>query len=105
MLRSRVFRGRSQRLWFLLAGLAGLVMLAVGRALTADDQAMRVMVLVVLVAGALIVVAVGSWLPGNRPSPFWARAADILEIAMIVGLIALAPGVLGLYGFIQGLQA
>lgn len=105
MLRSRVFRGRSQRLWFLLAGLAGLVMLALGRALTTDDQMMRVIVLVALVVGALIVVGVGSWLPGNRPSPFWARAADILEIVMIVGLIALAPGVLGLYGYVRGLQA
>ncbi|HEY0539507.1 MAG TPA: type VII secretion integral membrane protein EccD [Actinoallomurus sp.] len=105
MLRSRVFRGRTQRLCFLLAGLAGLVMLALGRALMADDQVTRVLVLVALVTGALIVIAVGSWLPGNRPSPFWARAADILEIVMIVGLIVLAPGVLGLYGFIQGLQA
>ena len=105
MLRSRVFRGRAQRLWFLLSGLAGLVMLAVGRTLIADDQLTRVVVPITLVAGALVVIAVGSWLPGNRPSPFWARAADILEIAMIVGLIALAPGVLGLYGFIQGLQA
>ena len=105
MLRSRVFRGRTQRLWFLLSGLAGLVLLAAGRALTADDQVMRVVVLVVLIAGALVVVGVGSWLPGNRPSPFWARAGDVLEILMIVALIALAPGVLGLYGFIQGLQA
>jgi type VII secretion integral membrane protein EccD len=105
MLRSRVFRGRTQRLCFLLAGLAGLLMLALGRALMADDQVTRVLVLVALVTGALIVIAVGSWLPGNRPSPFWARAADILEIVMIVGLIVLAPGVLGLYGFIQGLQA
>jgi type VII secretion integral membrane protein EccD len=105
MMRSRVFRGRSQRLWFLLSGLAGIVMLAVGRALTADDQMTRIVVLVLLVAGALVVVAIGSWLPGNRPSPFWARAGDVLEILMIVSLIALAPGVLGLYGFIHGLQA
>ncbi|MFL6055849.1 MAG: type VII secretion integral membrane protein EccD [Actinoallomurus sp.] len=105
MLRSRVFRGRAQRLWFLLSGLAGLVLLAVGRALMAQDQTTRVIVLVALVVGALIVVAVGSWLPGNRPSPFWARAADILEIVMIVGLIVLAPGVLGFYGYIRGLQA
>jgi ESX secretion system protein EccD len=105
MLRSRVFRGRTQRLWFLLSGLAGLVLLAAGRTLTTDDQAMRVVVLVLLIAGALVMVGVGSWLPGNRPSPFWARAGDVLEILMIVALIALAPGVLGLYGFIQGLQA
>jgi type VII secretion integral membrane protein EccD len=105
MLRSRVFRGRAQRLWFLLSGLAGLVMLAAGQALTATDQMTPVVVLIALVVGALIVIAVGSWLPGNRPSPFWARAADILEIVAIVALIALAPGVLGLYGFVRGLQA
>jgi type VII secretion integral membrane protein EccD len=105
MLRSRVFRGRAQRLWFLLSGLAGLVMLAVGQVLRSDDQITQVAVLIALVVGALIVIAVGSWLPGNRPSPFWARAADVLEILIIVALIALAPGVLGLYGYIRGLQA
>jgi type VII secretion integral membrane protein EccD len=103
MLRSRVFRGRSQRLWFLLSGFAGLIMLAVGQALRADNQVTAVLTLVSLVAGALIAVAIGSWLPGNRPSPFWARAGDVLEIMAIVGLIALAPGVLGLYGYLRGL--
>jgi type VII secretion integral membrane protein EccD len=104
MLRSRIFRGRSQRLWFLLTGMAGLVMLAVGLSLNATDQVVRVMVPVGLVVGALIVVAVGSWLPGNRPSPFWARGADILEIFTIIALVALAPGVVGLYDYIRGLS-
>lgn len=105
MLRSRVFRGRTQRLCFLLTGLIGLILLAVGRELTAGGQAVRVAVLVILIAGALVVMAVGSWLPNNRPSPFWARAGDVLELVVIIGLVALTPGVLGLYGFIQGLQA
>lgn len=105
MLRSRVFRGRAQRLWFLLSGLAGLIFLAAGQVMSATDQMTRIVVLVALFLGALIVIAVGSWLANNRPSPFWPRAADVLEIVSIVGLIVLAPGVLGLYEFIRGLQA
>jgi type VII secretion integral membrane protein EccD len=103
MLRSRIFRGRAQRLWFLLSGFAGLIMLAIGQSLHATDQVTRVIVLVALVAGAIVVVAIGSWLPGNRPSPFWARAAEIVEILFIVALVVLAPGVLGLYDHIRGL--
>jgi type VII secretion integral membrane protein EccD len=104
MLRSRLFRGRAQRLWFLLSGMAGLIMLAVGRVLAASDQTTQVIVLLALVAAALIVIAVGSWLPGNRPSPFWARGADILEVLTIIALVALAPGVVGLYGYIRGMS-
>ncbi|WP_345355648.1 type VII secretion integral membrane protein EccD [Actinoallomurus liliacearum] len=103
LLRSRIFRGRAQRLWFLLSGFAGLVMLAVGQSLHATGQVSRVVVLISLVVGALVVVAVGGWLPENRPSPFWARAGDIVEILLIVALIALAPGVLGLYDYIRDL--
>lgn len=104
LLRSRVFRGRAQRLWFLMSGFAGLIMLAVGQMVRSGQQVTGVLAVVALVAGSLIVVAIGSWLPGNRPSPFWGRSADILEILVIVGLIALAPGVLGLYGAIRGLS-
>ncbi|MCW2916565.1 MAG: secretion protein snm4 [Actinomycetia bacterium] len=103
LLRSRVFRGRTQRLWFLLTGMAGFVMLAVGTALGATGQTTPMAMLAVLVVGALVLVAVGSWLPGNRPSPFWARSADILEILTVIALVTLAPGVIGLYGRIRGL--
>lgn len=103
MLRSRIFRGRAQRLWFILSGFAGLVMLAAGRSLAATDQASRVVTLLVLVVVALVAIAVGSWLPGNRPSPFWSRAADVLEILLIIVLVVLAPGVLGLYGYVRGM--
>jgi type VII secretion integral membrane protein EccD len=104
MLRSRIFRGRAQRLWFLLSGMAGLVMLAIGQSLHATDQATRVVVPVALVVASLIVIAVGSWLPGHRLSPFWARSGDILEILVIIALVALAPGVLGLYQHIRGMS-
>jgi type VII secretion integral membrane protein EccD len=103
LLRSRIFRGRAQRLWFLLSGLAGLVLVVVGRSLHATEQVTRIVPMLGLLLGALVVAAVGVWLPENRPSPFWARAADVLEILIIVALVALAPGVLGLYGYIHGL--
>lgn len=104
LLRSRIFRGRTQRLWFLCSGMAGFVMLLVGAALVATDQNTQIAVLAPLVVGSLALVAVGTWLPGNRPSPFWARAADILEVLAIITLVTLAPGVMGLYGHIRGLS-
>jgi type VII secretion integral membrane protein EccD len=103
LLRSRIFRGRTQRLWFLVSGMAGFVMLAVGIALGATEQSTQVAVAAVMLVGALILVAVGSWLPGNRPSPFWGRAADVMELLAVIALVALAPGVIGTYSHIRGL--
>ena len=45
-----------------------------------------------LLAGAALVIGVGIWLPGHRPSPFWGRAADIADTVLIVGLFPLALG-------------
>lgn len=104
MLRSRIFRGRTQRLWFILSGMAGFVMLVIGQSVYATDQMTRIVAPVALIVAALIVIAVGSWLPGHRLSPFWARSGDLLEILMIIALVALAPGVLGLYQHIRGMS-
>jgi hypothetical protein len=41
-------------------------------------------------------------LPDHRPSPFWPRAADILDLLIVLSLIPLALGVAGLYAYIRG---
>jgi hypothetical protein len=44
------------------------------------------------------------WLATGKPSPFWGRAADILDVALIVQLIPLALGVLEVYSWVRGLS-
>jgi ESX secretion system protein EccD len=103
LLRSRTFAGLAQRLWLLVPGYGGLVLLAVAAAGTLPRSRAFALVLVPLLAGAAVVIAVGMWLPGHRPSPFWGRAADIADTLLIVGLFPLALAVAGVFGDIRGL--
>jgi type VII secretion integral membrane protein EccD len=96
LLQSRLFRGRAQRLWLLFPGYAGLSWLAIATGHVASVAA--------LVVSAGLVVAVGSWLPAHRPSPFWGRAADIVDTLLIVALIPLALGVAGVLSYLHGLN-
>ena len=101
LLRSRVFRGRAQRLWLVIPGYGSLTWLAVVLA----GRSMRIAGpdLLVLVAATVIVVGTGIWLPAHRPSPFWGRAADVCDTAMIISLVPLALGVAGIFGYLHGL--
>lgn len=103
LLRSRIFSGRAQRLGLMIAGVAGFLLLAAGAATGAEQAVVLAAVLAPLVAGAAIVVTVGLWLPDHRPSPFWARATDILDMLVVIGLVPLALGVLGVFSTIRGL--
>ncbi len=101
LLRSRVFRGRAQRLWLVIPGYGSLTWLAVvlaGRSMHSADRA-----LLALLAATAIVVGAGVWLPAHRPSPFWGRAADICDTVLIVSLVPLALGVAGIFGYLHGL--
>ncbi len=103
LLRSRVFRGLAQRLWLLIPGYGGLVLLAVAAARSLTGTRSLALALVPLLAGAAIVIQVGMWLPAHRPSPFWGRAGDIADTLLIVSLFPLALGVAGIFGHIRGL--
>jgi type VII secretion integral membrane protein EccD len=101
LLRSRVFRGRAQRLWLLIPGYGALIWLAVavaGTSLRAVDP-----VLLALVVAAAIGVGAGLDRPGHRPSPFWSRAADMADTVLIISLIPLALAVAGVFGLLHGL--
>jgi type VII secretion integral membrane protein EccD len=109
LLRSRMFRGRAQRLWLLVPGYGGLSLIAVSASLgTGTGTAARPVVLglalVALLAGACLVIGSGVWASSHRPSPFWGRAADVIDIMLIVSLIPLALAVAGLFGHIRGLS-
>ncbi|HSZ39976.1 MAG TPA: type VII secretion integral membrane protein EccD [Trebonia sp.] len=96
LLQSRLFRGRAQRLWLLVPGYTGLAWLAL--------TSQHLPAVAGLVAGSLLVAWTGSWLPSNRPSPFWGRAADIADMACVVALIPLALGVAGVLSYLHGLN-
>jgi type VII secretion integral membrane protein EccD len=101
LLRSRVFRGRAQRLWLLIPGYGGLIWLAV--AVGGSSLRAAAPVLLTLVATAAIGVGAGLQRPGHRPSPFWNRAADIADTALIISLVPLALAVAGVFGLLHGL--
>ncbi|MFS2295692.1 MAG: type VII secretion integral membrane protein EccD [Actinomadura sp.] len=103
LLRSRLFRSRAQRLNLLVPGMLGLGALAVAQAWDASAAGLVAGSLIPLVAVAATVVGVGLWLPGHRPSPFWSRAGDILEMFLLIALIPLALGQCGLFAYMRGL--
>jgi type VII secretion integral membrane protein EccD len=103
LLRSRIFRGRAQRLALMVPGMAGLGVLALASSLDAGQAVILVAVILPLLAVTAIVVATSLWLPGHRPSPFWARAADIFDLLMMLTLIPLALGEVGLFSYVRGL--
>jgi hypothetical protein len=41
---------------------------------------------------------------GHRPSPFWGRAAEVIDLLLICALVPLALGVAGVYTDIRGLS-
>ena len=86
----------------LVAGIAGVAVLALGAIEPRDPTTTLGAVVLPLVAATILTVGLGTWLPGNKPSPFWGRAADILDIIAVVSLIPLALGVLDLYSWIRG---
>ncbi|MEV0159278.1 type VII secretion integral membrane protein EccD [Nonomuraea fuscirosea] len=103
IMRARVFRGLGQRLWLLGTGLAGFAMLALslgGEGGIVGSLAVAIGVLWL----SLMTVGVGVWLATGKPSPFWGRAGDILDVALIVQLFPLALGVLELYTWVRGLS-
>ncbi|MET8138833.1 type VII secretion integral membrane protein EccD [Sphaerisporangium sp. NPDC005288] len=101
MLRARVFHGVGQRVWLAGTGAAGLLTVLVGAALTGPGTAL--LVVPGLLGVAAVAAGMGLFLPQRRPTPFWGRAGDILEFALITALFPLALGVLDVYTWIRGL--
>jgi type VII secretion integral membrane protein EccD len=103
LLRSRLFRGLAQRLWLLVPGFGGLILLAAGATHGSSQARHLALALGPLIAGSALVAVVGLWLPGHRPSPFWGRMADIADTMLNVGLFPLALGLAGVFGKVRGL--
>jgi hypothetical protein len=102
-MRARVFAGVGRRLWLVFSGVAGLATLAVS--LGSDQGSVMGAVLVIgLLWAALIAMGMGVWLPSGKPSPFWGRAGDIVELILIAAMFPLALGVLEVYTWVRGLS-
>ncbi|MCL2585633.1 MAG: type VII secretion integral membrane protein EccD [Streptosporangiales bacterium] len=95
LLQSRLFRGRIQRLALLGAGYAGLAWLAITYPHIWNIPAVLI--------GAGLVVGVGGWLPTHRPSPFWGRAADIVDVLLVIALLPLGLYVAGVLTLVQSI--
>ncbi|NUW40956.1 type VII secretion integral membrane protein EccD [Nonomuraea rhodomycinica] len=103
IMRARIFRGVRQRLWLIMTGLTAFGVLAFTL-----GSGSGVIGAVAVAVGALwlglMAVGIGLWLPSGKPSPFWGRAGDILDVVLIVELFPLALGVLEVYTWVRGLS-
>jgi type VII secretion integral membrane protein EccD len=104
LLRARIFRGRSQRSWMLVVGLGGLGLLDIGLSLRGTPAQTLALVLPLVLAAAAIALTMAMWLPANRPTPFWGRAGDIIDMIAIIALVPLTLAVLHVYGKVRGLS-
>jgi type VII secretion integral membrane protein EccD len=96
LLRSRLFVTLRQRVPLVIAGLAGLAALGVDLLRAADGS-----LLLAVVAGALalavVTVVAGATYSRRPPSPYLGRAADMLDVLVVVSVIPVACAVVGLY--------
>lgn len=114
LLRARLFRYTSQVTCALTAGLAVLVLLAVGLALnspvplpdarTAFD--IRIIWLTVAMAVlAAVAVAIGLVVPRKGLTPFWGRMAELFENLVLLSLLPLCLAVLDVYGTVRSMTS
>jgi type VII secretion integral membrane protein EccD len=95
LLRSRVFPGRTQRLWLIVPGCAGLALLGIAVG--------RLDALLCLTAGAAVAIWVGARSSGRRPSPLRGRAAEVADMVLVASLVPLALGVAGVLNYLHGI--
>lgn len=103
MLRARFYADRTQRLVLLATGLLGALAVVIATAATADGNGRLLGALGALVLGGAAAVVVALVVPGRPPSPYAARALDIIEIILLVSVIPVAIAVLGGYAYVRGL--
>ncbi len=103
IMRARVFAGVGQRLWLVSSGVAGLATLAISMG-SGQGSVMGAVLVIGLLWAALIAMGMGVWLPSGKPSPFWGRAGDIVELILIAAMFPLALGVLEVYTWVRGLS-
>jgi len=104
LLRGRLFPVPRQRIPLLCAGIAAFALVAVAAAVR-GDAGTRLLVLLVVLAGAGLVFAAGLVYSRRPPSPYVGRLADIADVLAIMALLPLAGAVVGVYQAIQSMFA
>lgn len=103
LLRARTFAAVRHRLPLLAAGVSALLVLVVLtlRDLPPPDRLTWGVAGVVVAAGVVLAVTVGY--SRRRPSPHLRRAAEVVDVTLILLMIPVGCSVLGLYGRVRGL--
>lgn len=101
LLRARLFAGRGQRVWLLVAGAVAVAAVILLRAAELGPGARILAVAVPAVAVSVILLALAIALPARRYAPPWSRTADIVEALLVLSVIPLALAVMGVYGAVR----
>ncbi|TDD61784.1 type VII secretion integral membrane protein EccD [Kribbella antibiotica] len=101
LIRARLYPIVKQRLTWLAAGLAAVVALLIGclGAGLADPVPTVIPVTLLLACGSVVL---GLRYARRPPNPYLSRAAELLEIVIMLTLVPVACGILGLYGVLRG---
>ncbi|MEW1724898.1 type VII secretion integral membrane protein EccD [Streptomyces sp. NPDC093109] len=103
LLHSRGLGNTLQRLSLVIPGVGGGALLVYEGALSYSPVGRLLLVGGVLAVAAAIAIA--SWtVPGRRLVPYWGRGAEILHSAMAISMLPLSLWVLGVYGWLRGLN-
>lgn len=103
LLRARLFVTIRQRLPFLVAGTAGMALLAAGVLVTGPAVVALAGAFGVAVVAVLVAVA-GARYAVRPPSPYLGRAANVVDALCVVSVLPIACAVLGLYGLARGIS-
>jgi type VII secretion integral membrane protein EccD len=103
LLRSRLFVTVRQRVPLICAGLTGVAALGVDL-LAGADAGTRLAVTAVGLLLALATMAAGATYSRKPPSPYLARAADLLDALVVVSVIPVACAVAGLYSAVGNID-
>ncbi len=104
MLRARAYARPFQRYAMLVVGLAGVALLAAGLVAVFGIIMQLAIVLVALLVGGGSALGAGLLVPNSRPSPYWGRFFDIIEIMLLTSVIPLTLGIMGVYQWVRALS-
>lgn len=102
LLRGRLFPALRHRLPLMAGGVGGLLALAAAASALSVDQRLAVAV-PVLVVVAVVVLGAGLAYRDRTPGPYIGRAADVLDVLVVLAVIPTVCVVVGLYGYVRGL--
>jgi type VII secretion integral membrane protein EccD len=105
LMRARLFPTPRQRLPLIVAGLGGVVVLALVVAWEAHTNAQLYVLVVVTAALGALTLAAGLLYSRRPPSPYLGRMADYLDVLLIVALVPITCIVVGFYSYMQDLFA